>query len=129
MEISGLLKEISFFKGTSGFEYSLSEKVAEYFGKYCDSVNVDRFYNVTGFKRGRTKGKVMITAHIDEIGLMVKSIDERGFVSVSKIGGVDPKTLLASEVIIHGTKDIPGVIGSKTSSSPLIQRTRENSSS
>lgn len=113
MDICQLLKEISMFTGTSGFEYNLSQRVAQYFSRYCDRVDVDKFSNVIGFKGGRGKGRIMVTAHIDEIGLMVKAIDEGGFVAVTKIGGVDPKSLLAAEVIIHGTEDIPGVIGAK----------------
>jgi len=55
----------------------------------------------------------MVTAHLDEIGLMVKSIDEKGFITVSNIGGVDSKVLLAQEVVIHGKKEIYGIIGAK----------------
>ena len=55
----------------------------------------------------------MIEAHCDEIGLMVKDIDERGFLSVVNVGGVDQRILLSSEVIVHGKRDLKGVIGAK----------------
>ncbi len=55
----------------------------------------------------------MITAHYDEIGMLVKSIDEKGFIKFTNIGGLDPRVLLAQEVIIHGKEDVFGVIGAK----------------
>ena len=53
----------------------------------------------------------MITAHIDEIGFLVRSVDEKGFVGITSIGGIDSKILLAQEVIIHGKQEIIGIIG------------------
>jgi len=55
----------------------------------------------------------MAAAHMDEIGFMVKQIDEQGFLRIHTIGGFDPKTLTAQRVIVHGKKDILGVMGSK----------------
>ena len=52
----------------------------------------------------------MLAAHIDEIGLMIKDIDEDGFLYFTTIGGFDPRVLLYQEVIIHGTEDIFGLI-------------------
>ena len=59
------------------------------------------------------KKKVMIAAHMDEIGFIVTHIDERGFVYFHTLGGFDPKTLTAQRVIIHGNQDVLGVMGSK----------------
>ena len=55
----------------------------------------------------------MIAAHMDEIGLMVKDIEENGFLRFTSIGGVDPRTILGQEVIVHGKEDLFGVVGSK----------------
>ena len=57
--------------------------------------------------------KVMIGAHMDEIGFIVTHIDSNGFVKFHPLGGFDPKTLTSQRVIIHGKKDIIGVMGSK----------------
>jgi endoglucanase len=59
------------------------------------------------------KKRVMIEAHLDEIGLMVKNIDEAGFVKFVPVGGIDPAILPATGVWIHGKKTIFGVIGAK----------------
>lgn len=55
----------------------------------------------------------MIGAHLDEIGFIVTHIDDKGFVRFHTLGGFDPKTLTAQRVIIHGKKDVMGVMGSK----------------
>jgi len=55
----------------------------------------------------------MIAAHLDEIGFIVTHIDENGFIRFHTLGGFDPKTLTAQRVIIHGKKDIIGVMGTK----------------
>ena len=55
----------------------------------------------------------MVAAHMDEISFIVTHIDEDGFIRFQPLGGFDPKTLTAQRVIIHGKKDIIGVMGSK----------------
>ncbi len=55
----------------------------------------------------------MITAHVDEIGLVVTSIEKNGFLRISNVGGIDPSVMLAQEVTIHGNKDLYGIIGAK----------------
>lgn len=115
MDVKEMLKDITVKPAVSGFEASLCENMRASFAEYCDSVEVDRFYNVIGIKKGAGSGrkKIMITAHYDEIGFIVKSIDENGFVKLSNMGGIDAKILLAQEVTIHGKKDILGILGAK----------------
>lgn len=109
------LKELTTYPAVSGYEKNLSQHIVGMFSKHCDTVQVDKFYNVIGYKSGKgdSKKKIMLTAHMDEIGFLVKSIDEKGFLKISNIGGIDPKILLAQEVIIHGQKELFGVIGAK----------------
>lgn len=115
MDLKKTLKELTEGTAISGREYGLSSYIKEQFLKYCDSVEVDKFYNVIGVKKGsgKEKKKIMISAHYDEIGFLVKSIDENGFIRIANIGGIDSKVLLAQEVVIHGSKEVFGVIGSK----------------
>lgn len=115
MDYIGALKDLSMFTGVSGREKEISEFITGLFKKYCDSVEIDKFYNVSGYKKGSAEAgkKIMIMAHHDEIGMLVKSIDENGFIKFTNIGGIDSKILLAQEVIVHGSKDIYGVIGAK----------------
>lgn len=110
-----LIKELSDLRGISGFEYRISDKIAEYFRPYADDVTVDTLGNVIAVKRcGKENAKkIMIEAHCDEIGLMVRDIDDKGFVTMAMVGGIDARILPSSEVVIHGRKDVPGVIGAK----------------
>ena len=50
---------------------------------------------------------------MDEIGLMVKDIEDNGFIRFTSVGGIDPRTIVGQEVIVHGSEDLFGVIGSK----------------
>jgi len=107
----------------SGSEFQNNELIKEAFSNYCDEVKCDKFGNVISLKRGLLpEHKIMLAAHMDEIGLMVKRIDDEGFIRFAFIGGVDQRILPAQEVIIHGRKNIPGIIGSKP---PHIQETDE----
>ncbi|MCX7709620.1 MAG: M42 family metallopeptidase [Clostridia bacterium] len=114
MECISVLKELSVHTAVSGYEKSMADYIKESFGKDCDSVEEDRFYNVIGIKKGnKSNKKIMITAHYDEIGFLVSGIDEKGFLRFTSVGGIDPKILLAQEVIVHGRSDLLGIIGAK----------------
>lgn len=114
MEYIKILEELTAFNAVSGFEEGMSVYMKGLFEKYCNHVEIDKFYNVIGCKKGSNGNKkLLITAHFDEIGLLVKSIDENGYLKLAKIGGIDSKILLAHEVMVHGKKDIFGVIGAK----------------
>ncbi|MCB8815460.1 M42 family metallopeptidase [Desulfosporosinus shakirovi] len=107
------LNRLSISSGVSGHEVSIASLVMERFKSLADEVQCDSFGNVYTLKRGESKPnkKIMITAHIDEIGLIVTKIDPRGFLRFTSIGGVDQRTLLSQEVLIHGHRTIPGIIG------------------
>ncbi|MBO5060873.1 MAG: M20/M25/M40 family metallo-hydrolase [Clostridia bacterium] len=102
-------------RGISGFEYRINEEIKKLFEPYADEVYIDDMGNVTAVKKcGKQNAKkVLLEAHADEIGLMVKDIDERGFITIVNVGGVDPRILPSSEVIVHAKRDIKGVIGAK----------------
>jgi endoglucanase len=108
-----LLKEICETAGAPGFESRVREIVLREVTPLVDTVTIDKLGNVTALKKGRQSKKVMIAAHMDEIGFMVTHIDENGFLRFHTLGGFDPKTLTAQRVIVHGKKDLTGVMGSK----------------
>lgn len=111
-QIKNLLFELSEQPGVSGYEYTISPLIKEKMAKVADTVTGDRFGNLYATKKGEAgKHKIMLAAHMDEIGLMVKEIDERGFLRFTSVGGIDQRTLLAQEVTVHGKKALPGVIG------------------
>jgi endoglucanase len=108
-----LLKEICETPGAPGYEHAIRNLILQETTGLGDNVSVDNMGNVTVFKKGATNKKVMVAAHMDEIGFMVTHIDENGFIRFTTLGGFDPKTLTAQRVIIHGSKNIIGVMGSK----------------
>jgi putative aminopeptidase FrvX len=109
-----LLKEICEVPGAPGFEQKIREVVLREVAPLVDEVRVDNMGNVTAIKKGREDKRVMIGAHMDEIGFIVTHIDDQGFVRFHTLGGFDPKTLTAQRVLIHGKeKSIYGVMGSK----------------
>jgi endoglucanase len=110
------LKQICEIAGPPGFEKRVRDFVIEQVTPLVDEVKVDNLGNVIAIKRGvrNPDGKrVMIAAHMDEIGFIVTHIDENGFLRFHTLGGFDPKTLTAQRVIVHGKKDLVGVMGSK----------------
>ncbi|MEN8908119.1 MAG: M42 family peptidase [Clostridiales bacterium] len=115
LEYKKLLAELTGKTSVSGYEYKFSKFLKNEISKYCNNIEIDYFSNVIAtFNSGLNlkKKKIMLTAHIDEIGLMVKSIDKNGFIKFTNIGEVDPKILLSQEVKIHGKRELLGVIGS-----------------
>ena len=91
---------------------------------YTDEVAQDKLGNVIGVKKGKKNApKVMIAAHMDEIGLLVKTISKEGFLQFAKVGGIDDRILLAQSVVVLTEKGpIKGIIGSKP---PHIQKEEE----
>lgn len=108
-----LLKEICEIPGVPGFEQRIRELVLREITPLADQVTMDNMGNVTAFKKGKENKRVMVAAHMDEIGFIVTHIDDNGFLRFHPLGGFDPKTLTAQRVIVHGRKDLVGVMGSK----------------
>ena len=109
-----LLKEICEVPGTSGFEDKIRRLVLKELKSINAEVDIDNMGNVTAKVKGKdTAKKVMLAAHMDEIGFIVKHIDDQGFLRFHTLGGFDPKTLTSQRVIVHGKKDLIGVMGSK----------------
>ena len=109
------LMKLSDKGGISGFEYTVTPEIEKLLSKYCDDVKCDLSGNVIGYIYSEKKDAptVMIEAHTDGIGLMVKDITEDGFISFVAIGGVDPRILPSCEVIVCGKKELFGIIGAK----------------
>lgn len=110
---TALLNKICTTPGAPGFEKEIRELVIQEVKGLVDEIEIDNMGNVYAIKRGTGDKRVMIGAHMDEIGFMVTHIDDNGFIRFHTLGGFDPKTLTAQRVIIHGKKDIIGVMASK----------------
>lgn len=108
-----LFKKICETPGAPGFEQKIRELILKEVRPLADKVSIDNMGNVVAIKKGRERKRVMIAAHMDEIGFIVTHIDDDGFVRFHTLGGFDPKTLTAQRVIVHGKEDVVGVMGSK----------------
>lgn len=110
--VKKLLKKLSEAHGIPGSEGEVRDIISRELSKYCE-IEVDRMGNLIA-KRGDGKEKVMLAAHMDEIGLMVKHIDKDGFIKFTTIGGFYGSTLVSQRVLIHSREGrAPGVIGSR----------------
>ncbi len=115
MEIKNILSGLSGHACISGSEDSVARTVMALYAPFADEVWTDALGSVIAVKRcGRPDAvKLMLDAHMDEIGLMVTDIDEKGFLRFCKIGGVDERVLPACEVVVHGKRDLHGIISVK----------------
>ena len=98
-----LLKELCSKKGVSGDEKEIAEFTAVLLEPYADYVKISPLNNVYAFKKGKSDKTLVLDAHIDTVGLIVKEKLERGFLSFDTIGGVAGNILPASEVLIGDT--------------------------
>ena len=106
-----ILRRLSEEAGVSGSELKVAEVIMEALRPYTDSVARDILGNVIALKKGeggQPRPRVLLAAHMDEIGLMVTRVEEGGFLRFTTVGGVDVRTLLGQEVIVHGVHSLPG---------------------
>ena len=113
MDNKDLLKRLCLSHAPSGREYMIYPLIKEVFSPFGE-VNMDHMNNIIVHKKGKGKGSIMLMAHADEIFLIVTEICKGGFLKFRGVG-VDPKALVSQEVIIHGKKDLLGIIGIKPS--------------
>ena len=113
-DIFSLLKELSESPGVSGQEERIRACISDHLAPLVDELRTDTLGNLTGYKRGADSpaGRVMLAAHMDEIGLIVTRL-EQGFLRFAPVGGVDMGALPAQEVTVHGRDDLPGLIASR----------------
>ncbi len=115
MNVKEKLFELVKLQGVSGFEFEIAEYLKKELEKVCHKVWINKHKSVIGYIKSEKENakKIMIDAHLDQIGMMVKGIDDKGFVSFTNIGGIDERILPASEVFILGKEKVYGVIGAK----------------
>lgn len=112
-DIKNLLERLSNAHGVSGYENNIRKIIEEEIRPFVDEIKTDKMGNLLATKNGGPL-KLMLAAHMDEIGLMVKYVDEKGFVYFTTTGGWFDQTLLNQRMILHTENGkIYGVIGSK----------------
>jgi putative aminopeptidase FrvX len=124
LSINQNLEKLSNACGVTGRESEVKELMIRLMTPYADEIVVDRLDNVIAVKKGKLKApKIMLAAHMDEVGLMVKTITKEGFLQFAKMGGIDDRILPAQRVKVFSKKaSFPGIIGSKP---PHIQKEEE----
>ncbi len=107
-----LLKQLCTIDGTSGDEGAVREFVISQIKNFCE-YKTDNLGNIIAFKKGKNAAakKILLDAHLDEVGVIITSIDQNGFLRFKTVGGIDTSALLFRRVLINGKTH--GVIGGK----------------
>ena len=108
------VKALCSLGGVSGWEDEVRAYLMKEAEPYADEMRVDAVGSLIVFKRGAkpTGNKLMLAAHMDEIGLMVRRVTDDGYLKFGCVGGIDRKILLGKPVLA-GPDKVPGVIGLK----------------
>jgi tetrahedral aminopeptidase len=116
METAALLRELTEARGPSGYEGEIRTIIQARFAEHAHDVRIDALGNCiarlpgTGpAAPGGARPALMLTAHMDEVALMVTQV-EKGFLRITQVGGFDPRVLLGQEVIVHGARELPGLV-------------------
>lgn len=117
MDIYKLLKTLTETPGPSGYEDQIASVVEELWQPYADQISRDRLGNLIATKEGKAshgRRRILLASHMDEIGLMVRDIEAyngHGFLRLVPVGGVDTRQVFGQQVVVHGRKNLPGVVG------------------
>ncbi|MDF1519620.1 MAG: M20/M25/M40 family metallo-hydrolase [Brevefilum sp.] len=112
IDLSEFLKKMLTAPGLSGYESPIREILQEAWAPLTDGLSVSKIGSLHGLKRGQgdtPRRKVMISAHMDAIGMMVTHIQD-SFIRITEIGGIDHRILPGQPVIVHGREELPGVV-------------------
>ena len=108
-----LLKELTELNGVSGNENEVRKFIRKQIESVVDEIGVDSIGNLIAYKKGTSSQyKIMLAAHMDEVGFMVTGYTENGMLKFRLVGGMDERILPGKKVWV-GDKRIPGVIGCK----------------
>jgi tetrahedral aminopeptidase len=109
------LIELSQAAGVSGYEAPVRELIEQTWQPLADDLRIDAMGSLIATIAGtdpEPRPRVLITAHMDEIGLMVTRIED-GFIRFTSVGGIDKRVLPGQPVMVHGEKSLPGLIGTR----------------
>ena len=116
MQVKEFLKNLSESPGVAGFEHGLHSSLRAAWEPLVHEITTDVLGNFVATRRGVGEGprpSVMLAAHMDEIGMMVTKLDERGYIRFTEVGGIDPRILPGLEVTVHGRRQLTGIVGTK----------------
>lgn len=112
-DLKKVMKNLNDLSGVSGYEDEVASYVYQQANQYTNDLKIDNFGNVITKIAGDKKKKIMITAHLDEIGLIIRYIDKNGFIYAEKIGGVRTQNLFSRPCFVKTRNGlIKGLINS-----------------
>lgn len=113
-EVAALLKRLTEAFGVSGFETPVRDIIYDEIKNFCTKCEIDTMGNLCVYKRAKNHDestrKILLSAHMDEVGLIITDITDDGYLKFASVGGIDPKVLISQRVVIG---DVKGVISLK----------------
>ena len=108
------IKKLSDIPGVSGGEEAVRQEIIARIKDRCDRLETDALGNLIAFKKGAKtpENRILLSAHMDEVGLIITHVEEDGLLRFSPVGGIDPRVALGRGVEI-GPQRLPGVVGGK----------------
>ncbi|MGC9366846.1 MAG: M42 family metallopeptidase [bacterium] len=104
------LKQLSDLTGVAGYEHRIRKYIKEKLESKVTKIETDPLGNLICYKKGKKNNlRVLLAAHMDEVGFIINKINKNGFLGFTPSGGIDPRVLPAKRVLV-GNKEIPGVI-------------------
>ena len=103
-----LLNKLTAAFGPSGYEDEVADIIIDEIKPYVDEIKRDRLGNIIALKKGRTNKKIMTSAHMDQIGVMVSYIEKEGYLRFTNVGWVDPYAILYH--IVRFKNGVTGII-------------------
>ncbi len=112
--MKNLIKKLTETYSPSGREEKLRDTILEELKGFIDGYEVDKIGNLIVWKKGKKEGKILLDAHMDEIGILATYIDEKGFIRIEPIGGISPYNLLGTSISFPSIEGFVGVEGETT---------------
>jgi len=113
MELKPFLNKLISLPGLSAYEDPVRDVIRDAWSPLVDEFTVSRMGSLHGLKRGTAaepRPRIMLAAHMDAIGMMVTGVTEGGFLRFTEVGGIDPRILPYTPVIVHGKRELPAYI-------------------
>ncbi len=120
------LRHLTSLPGVAGYEHVAAPEIEASFRVFADRVERDRIGNVLGWIDGTApapRPRVLLAAHMDRIGFVVRKVEPGGFLRVVAVGGFDPRTLPGKEVVVHSKPPMVAIFGTKP---PHLQKKGES---
>jgi endoglucanase len=112
-DLKPFLKQMISLPGLSGYEDPLREVISEAWRPLVDELSVSKLGSLHGLRRGAApepRPRILLAAHMDAIGMMATRITADGLIYFTEIGGIDPRILPSTPVMVHGRRPIPGIV-------------------